>query len=81
MNEQTSLPPEISGFPEKICAWCGEPATEEIVLEPDRYGFHNHLGQKIRYLRKRAVIAQACAVHYKSLKYRDGVQITKTDSK
>lgn len=71
MSEQTSLPSEIPEDAPRICAWCGEPSTGYITLEPARYKFSKQVdenGKRIRYLTKRAIVAQACSYHLKNLK-------------
>jgi hypothetical protein len=66
---QTTLPKEQESDGPQICAWCGEPSVDNIILEPDRYKFvDGENGKKIKVLRKKAIMAKVCAYHLKNLK-------------
>jgi hypothetical protein len=78
-NFQTSLPPEIPEGAPRICAWCGAPSVGFITLEPARYSMtkparYDENGKRLRDLKKRAIVAQVCGHHYKTLKLNDGKQ-------
>lgn len=79
--QQTSLPKEKEKDSPNICAWCGSPSTSVIVLEPDRYGYEDRLGKKVRVLRKRAITAKACSTCVKRLKFRDDLPRNPADPK
>lgn len=52
------------------CAWCGEPATTTVVLEPARMGFVKHpIHGPQRTTVKKAITAACCAQH---AQIRDG---------
>lgn len=62
--EQTTIPvPEVSAM-QKTCAWCDQPATKELVLEPSRYGT---AANGARVLRRHPLTAPVCARHAESL--------------
>lgn len=66
--EQTSLPPESMGEAPDICAWCGKPSANELVLEPDRFKYvHGKEGKKVKVLRKRAIVVKVCKFHWQNL--------------
>jgi len=71
--EQTSLPPETEVKTPATCAWCGKPSIGQIELEPARYSFGkpDENGKKLRFLRKRAIVAQVCSYHHKHLVLTD----------
>jgi hypothetical protein len=72
VNEnQTSLGEGVPNDGPQICAWCGEPSVDEIILEPDRYKFvDGQDGKKIKVLRKKAIKVKVCAYHLKNLKMK-----------
>jgi len=51
------------------CDWCGAPATTQIEIEPPRFGLVKRMNPKTgrmisaRVVVRRAIIADACAVH------------------
>ena len=53
------------------CDWCGEPSVALLTIQPDRYTYKNGKdGKKIKILRKRAITAEVCAHHLKTLELK-----------
>lgn len=50
---------------DRQCAWCGEPATNEIELEPQRMGTRKHpsTGMTMKVPIERAKTAYVCDAH------------------
>lgn len=55
------------------CAWCGNPANQELELELAVWGREKHIptGKTIKILRRRAIVANVCSDHFYSLERRD----------
>jgi hypothetical protein len=60
MDGQTSIPVDDSPDPSGPCAWCGEPITVPLIVEPARFG---KAANGVRVLRKRPVVVPACREH------------------
>lgn len=56
----------------KVCGWCGDPAVDVVVLEPDRFRWEVKLGKRIKVLRKRAIVAGVCEGHRNILERQPG---------
>lgn len=68
---QTELPPEVPLPSPNVCAWCGEPSVDEIVIIPARFKQTKQVdpttGKRVRVMRKRAITAKVCKKHRDSL--------------
>ena len=64
---QTAIPipnPQEEREQPKYCAWCGEPATCKVQIEPERYKMvAGSGGRKERVVARRAIEADACSAH------------------
>lgn len=63
MRGQTSIPVPAATPAPRVCRWCGAPATQELVIEKERY--RNHNGTRV--VARAAVTAPVCEQHYKSI--------------
>lgn len=72
---QTELPKEIELEGPNVCAWCGEPATDIIEIQPARFKQTKQVdpetGKHVRVMRKRAILAKVCEHHRKTLKLKE----------
>jgi hypothetical protein len=68
MSEQQTIPvPEIQNRP-RFCAWCGEPATTAIELEPAQHTFKQGPdGKRVKLIKRHAIEAPVCAFHFSNL--------------
>jgi hypothetical protein len=62
---------------DETCAWCGEPATMTIELEPVQMGTRRHpvSGQQVRVPIQRAKTAGVCEAHADVRDRTGGVQM------
>lgn len=53
----------------EVCAWCGEPATSMLELEPAQHTWRKKPdGKKVKLVKRSALEAPVCLHHYRTLK-------------
>ena len=65
---QEQIPVEDVEPDRSICAWCGEPASTTLELEPVSYTHRKGPdGKKVKLVKKHAIVRPVCLRHYKTL--------------